>query len=156
MPARTKYILALFGLLLIAAACDSRRVYEDYEAVDENGWMPRDQKHFEVMIRDTLKLYNLYINVRNTSDYPYSNLFLFVHTRFPDGKQFTDTVECQLADPSGKWLGKGPGKIKDNQFTFRKGINFPHGGRYTFSIEQAMRENYLKGIHDIGLRIELF
>jgi gliding motility-associated lipoprotein GldH len=72
----------------------------------------------------------------------------------PGGKKTTDTVECQLADPDGKWRGSGPGTLKFNRFLFQKRIAFPLRGSYRFELEQAMRVNALKGITDVGIRIE--
>ena len=143
-------------LAVMVEACDSNRVFDSNEPVNPEGWIPREAKEFRVEITDTISIYNLYINLRHTNDYPYSNIYFFVQTRFPNGQLYRDTVEYVLADPSGKWLGKGLGKIKDNRYPFRKGIHMPAKGTYVFRIEQAMRENYLKGIHDVGLRIERY
>ena len=102
---------------------------------------------------DTVSLCSCYINVRNTTDYPFSNLYLFIKTIYPDGKVAMDTIQLQLADKSGKWLGKGIGKLRDNQVLLMKDIRFPYTGKYVFEISQAMRVNKLKGIKDIGMRI---
>lgn len=150
-----KYLIAGV-LVMILCACDPNRVFDRNAAVDPNGWIPRDGKEFRVEITDTISIYNLYISLRHTNDYPFSNIYFFVLSRFPDGQLYRDTVEYVLADPSGRWLGKGLGKIKDNRYPFRKGIHLPEKGTYVFRIEQAMRENYLKGVHDVGLRIERY
>ncbi|MDD5506935.1 MAG: gliding motility lipoprotein GldH [Bacteroidales bacterium] len=151
------YIYLIIGVLVVmTGACDPNRVFDSNEPVNPEGWIPRDAKEFRVEIADTISIYNLYINLRHTNEYPYSNIYFFVHTRFPDGQLYRDTVEYVLADPSGKWRGRGLGKIKDNRYPFRKGIHLPMKGTYVFRIEQAMRENYLKGIHDVGLRIERY
>lgn len=143
-------------VFLTIGSCDRNRVYDQNARIDAGGWMPRDGKEFQVEINDTISIYNLYIHLRHTNDYPFSNIFFFVQTRFPDGQLYRDTVEYILADPSGKWSGKGLGKIKDNRFPFRKMIHLPRKGTYVFRIEQAMREKQLKGIHDVGLRIERY
>jgi gliding motility-associated lipoprotein GldH len=65
-----------------------------------------------------------------------------------------DTLECELADYSGKWYGKGIGSVKFNRFMFRKGMRFRASGKYVFELEQAMRVRDLTGIRDIGLRVE--
>lgn len=123
--------------------------------VDESGWNQEDSQLFEFEIKDSLLIYDLYLNVRNTTDYEYSNLYFFISTQFPDGRKFMDTVQCILADHRGKWLGKGLGKIKDNRLLFKRGIRFPASGLYTMTIEQAMREEKLKGISDVGIRLEV-
>ncbi len=54
----------------------------------------------------------------------------------------------------GKWLGKGFGKIRDNQILLNSGLRFPMKSIYLFEIGQAMRTEILKGVEDIGIRIE--
>lgn len=148
-----RHLLPLIILILLTS-CDPKRVYENYLPTDKNLWNRYDIKKFDVQIKDTTIFYDFYINIRNTTDYPYSNMFIFFNTQFPDGQLFRDTLECQLADLQGRWLGKGIGKIKDNRIRFKSMVRFPRSGTYLFSVEQAMRVVDLQGITDIGLRIE--
>jgi gliding motility-associated lipoprotein GldH len=109
---------------------------------------------FDVEIKDVQSTYNYYINIRNNGDYPFSNLYLFLQTTFPDGKMARDTIECMLADYNGKWLGSGITSVKFNRLLFQKGVRFPQKGKYVFELEQAMRVKDLKGISDIGIKLE--
>jgi gliding motility-associated lipoprotein GldH len=135
-------------------SCDPSRVFEKNIAIQHRTWEQKNPLAFDVPVQDTVSAHDLYINVRNAGNYQYSNLFLFVKMVFPDGRIAIDTVECTLADPSGKWLGDGLGDIYDNQKLFKRGIRFPRKGLYRFEIEQAMRIDPLQGITDIGLRLE--
>lgn len=65
-----------------------------------------------------------------------------------------DTIECTLADKSGKWLGKGSGRYRDNRILIRDDIRFPRKGEYTLRLNQAMREEVLEGISEAGVRLE--
>ena len=105
-------------------------------------------------VHDTLQNNNLYINVRNDIKYKYSNLWLFIEIDQPGNNSVTDTFEITLADPSGKWLGEGFGGIKNRQVIFKRNVYFPVSGEYKINIRQGMRENVLKGITDIGIRVE--
>ena len=138
----------------ILQSCDSKRFFEENKSIVKSVWNSKDKAVFNVMIRDTLTRYDFSINMRNSGDYQYSNIYLFLKTVFPDGKFSRDTIECQLADYDGKWLGSGISSVKFNRFLFRKGVRFPQTGRYVFEVEQAMRVRDLKGISDIGIRIE--
>lgn len=144
-------LLALVGLL---ASCDRSVVFEAHQALPASGWPSTEKVQFEASIDDTTSLHNMYIDVRNTTDYGYSNLYLFLDIKFPDGTLLRDTLECTLAEKSGEWTGKGFGKIRSNRFLFRTDVWFPVSGDYFFSVEQAMRTNVLEGISDIGLRID--
>jgi gliding motility-associated lipoprotein GldH len=80
-------------------------------------------------------------------------LYLFLQTRFPNGNVSRDTLEIVLANAEGKWLGKGWGDIREDHVLLRKQLRFPLGGTYAFSVWQAMRQDTLKGIQDIGIQI---
>jgi len=149
-----KYIVGFLVLPLFLLSCDPNRLYEENRAVDNCIWKSSERLSFEVAIPDTVLRYNVYLNVRNAMEYPYSNLYLFLQTVFPDGRIARDTIECTLADYDGRWLGSGVGSVKFNRFLLQNGVTFRQKGIYRFELEQAMRVNELKGIQDIGLRIE--
>lgn len=141
-------------LVLFLSACDNKRIFEENTTIPDNNWSNTNTIKFEVPIKDPSKAANFYINVRNADGYPYSNLYLFVKTTFPNGKFSTDTLECILADEKGKWLGKGLGDIYDNQIPFKRNVRFPQAGNYVFEIQQGMRNDNIPLIMDVGLRIE--
>jgi gliding motility-associated lipoprotein GldH len=105
-------------------------------------------------ISDTVNNYNFFISLRNTDDYPYQNIFVFLTTTFPNGKTSLDTINCPLANRQGKWLGKGFGGVYDNRVLYMARKRFPLMGNYTIQMEQAMRDETLPGIIDAGIRIE--
>lgn len=146
-------ICVLIGIALIS--CDRDRYYEKNIAIEKNIWYFDDAKEFDVDIEDSLKTYNFYINVRNTVDYEYANLYFFIKTELPDGELAKDTVECQLADLEGKWLGTGSGELRNNNFILRRNMRFTQKGLYRFWLKHGMRTDSLKGIADVGIRLEI-
>ncbi|MFL5754458.1 MAG: gliding motility lipoprotein GldH [Bacteroidia bacterium] len=161
MVKRTKGILLSSLALLLLLSCNKSTVYSKYESIDvDKGWAKGQQIKFEVDIKDTVSRNNVFINVRNADSYPFRNLFLFLHTTYPDGNVKTDTLECLLSDEKGQWLGKGAGDLWDNTIPFKRNVRFPMAGKYVFSFEQAMRSgdktaiDPLPLILDIGLTIE--
>lgn len=145
--------LYLFGVFFILAACDSKTVYDRNISMQDDVWKSDKIIRFDVELEDTVNIHKFYLNLRHSTSYRYANIFLFINTTFPDGVEARDTVECILADPSGKWTGKGISNIRDNQVLLRRGLRFPQKGTYIFELEQAMREPELTGFMDIGLRI---
>ncbi len=141
-------------LLFFIASCDPNQVYEENKELTNYSWHKDSLVKFSVNIQDTINPHNIYVNVRNTSQYKMQNLFLFITTTSPNGSSLRDTFECYLADKRGKWTGSGWGDIYDNQFLYKQNIRFPVSGNYTFEYVQAMRTDKLKYITDIGLRIE--
>jgi gliding motility-associated lipoprotein GldH len=146
-------LLLLFPLALLSA-CDPSLVSEQNISLKNSTWPQNKPVSFTVNISDSLSEHNLYINTRHAGNYQYSNLFLFIRMTMPKGQVTQDTVECTLADPSGKWLGDGIGDIYENQNLFKERIRFPQKGSYRFEVEQAMRIDPLQGIMDVGLRVE--
>jgi gliding motility-associated lipoprotein GldH len=149
-----KKICLVAAVIMLSVSCDRQRVYEQFVAVDSRSWNSSDIIRFNVNIKDTASAHNIYIAVRNTGQYEYSNLYLFVSVHSPDGSQSRDTSEITLADDHGKWLGKGSASVHTLYYPFRRNIRFPHPGIYLFEIEQAMWIKDLRHISDIGLRIE--
>lgn len=142
--------VALFAL----SSCDSTVMYEENREVPEGDWDISERMSFDFDVPDTTTLYNFYFNVRNTDDYLWSNLYVFSHIDFPNGKKGTDTVNLPLTNPDGSWIGNGQGDIHDCQLIFRKNVRFPVAGKYHMEVEQGMRMEKLPGIKNIGIRIE--
>lgn len=151
-----KYLSLLFVFLfaIMIASCDKKMVFEKYKAIPPAGWHKDSLIIFNIPVFDTLQNHNLYIDIRNETTYKYSNLWLFIEIMQPNGKTMKDTFELVLAEPSGEWLGSGIGAIKTRQSILRRGVYFPVPGEYTVKIQQGMREDVLKGIHDVGFRVE--
>jgi len=147
----------MLGFLVVGLlSCDQNRYFEQNNEIQKEEWAFGDPQKFEVKIEDTNSLFNFYLNVRNTTDYPFANLYLFVETIFPDSLMARDTIELQLANRNGEWLGSGNGKFKYNQFILRKGMRFVQKGSYSFTVEQGMRADLLEGISDVGIRLEYY
>lgn len=156
----SRILLFLFILFMVIVGCDSNRVFDAYKSVP-NIWHKDSVVSIKVNPPDSTKAYNLFVNLRNTNDYKYNNLFLIVEMVFPHGKTITDTLEYRMADPSGKLLGTGYTSIKENKLWYKESVIFKEAGEYTVNIQHAMRENgkvngviNLEGVTDIGFRIE--
>jgi gliding motility-associated lipoprotein GldH len=148
-----KKLLFVVAALLMLSSCGQRSIYDKQFTVENGKWFKNNAVHFEVNVEDTTKLYDYYLILRHKTDYRFSNLYLFLSTQFPNNNVTRDTIECILADETGKWLGKGWGGIKEDNILLRKNLKFPLKGKYDFYFQQAMRRDTLKGIVNIGIRI---
>jgi gliding motility-associated lipoprotein GldH len=122
----------------------------------EKTWDLTDIPSFKVKITDTVNSNNVLFTLRTGSSYPFRNIYLFVTTTSPDGKSITDTLQYNIADEKGNWLGKGFGDIHELNLTYKSNVYFPVKGIYQFNIQHGMRMENLKGVYDIGLRVEKF
>lgn len=150
-------ILLLVGFI----SCDSKGVFDNYKSIPNNLWNQKESVRFEFSIADTISKNNVFINLRNNNDYKYSNLYLVAQLNFPDGKQIIDTLQYEMADNTGKFLGVGVSEIKESKLFYKENVQFWMSGVFSVEVFQAMRENgaadgieMLDGITDVGLRIE--
>ena len=146
-------VTLIIGLTLAFTACTSSN-FNKRTVIPDAEWAQENRVAFDVPIDDTLSGYVFGIGLRHLENYRYSNLFVFLHTRMPNGNITHDTIECTLATPEGRWIGKSSGSMRDLLVPLNGNLRFPLSGTYHFEIEQAMREPVLKGISDIGLYIE--
>jgi gliding motility-associated lipoprotein GldH len=146
--------LVILSLLLIFAACNSNVVYTESVTMKGNVWPLTDRPVFRVPVTDTLNSSNIFFTIRTGSDYPFRNIYLFVTATSPEGRSITDTLQYYLADEKGKWYGRGFGDIHELSLPYKSNVFFPMKGEYVFRIQHAMRTENLRGVYDIGLRIE--
>jgi gliding motility-associated lipoprotein GldH len=158
---KTKRIILILGVLSICTSCDSDRVFDKYTSLEKNSWLQDVPINFDFKIVDTTSRNNLYLNIRNNKDYRYSNLFVITHLIFPNGKKIVDTLQYEMANKNGKFLGTGISEIKHSRLFLKQNSIFPLSGKYKMLIWQAMRKNgsvngikKLTGITDVGFRIE--
>ena len=158
MQSKCQLLVVVFVFFIVS--CDSNRVYDEYKSVS-NEWNKDDIVEFDFTPSDTLKPFNLFINLRNNSDYKFNNLFLIAEINFPNGKSEVDTLEYKMAKPNGELLGTGFTDIKENKLWYKENFKFNESGAYKIKLQQAMRENgyvegvdALQGVTDIGFRIE--
>lgn len=149
-----KFVATTIMIIVTLQNCSNSSVYQQNHSFEKEQWHKDSIITFNVEIVDTNQVYNLFFNTRITSQYAYSNMFLFFTTNFATNKKITDTIEYTLALPNGKWLGKGFGNVWTYKMPYRKYIKFPYVGNYTFTIEQAMRTEVLEHVLDAGISIE--
>ncbi len=144
----------LFAILpVVFYSCSTNILFDQNVSLPQEGWHKNDAVNFNVNINDSINSFKFNLNIRNTTDYRYSNLYIFLKTELPNGNISHDTIECILANNEGKWLGKGWGNIKENNIVLKSNLRFPLTGNYKFLLQQAMRVDTLKGISDMGLSI---
>ncbi|WP_439183907.1 gliding motility lipoprotein GldH [Carboxylicivirga taeanensis] len=151
---RSNFLLVLILGFMSFTACDRTAVFDQYVTIPEGGWNVDSMAVFKVDIASTEQAYNVFVNIRNRSNYPNSNLWLFVEVASPSGQIMHNRLDCILADDAGRWLGSGWGDLYHVQVPYQLGVKFAETGPYTFRVVQGMREDDLQGIHNIGLRIE--
>jgi len=152
-----KYFIK-FGLFLALVAffcaCNHRVFYEKIDHFSGEEWFKDSVLNYQLEITDSMEFYNIFLTVRNSTDYQTQMLYVFFTTEFPTGALAKDTLGCIIANPRGEWTGKGKGRLRDNEFLLKENVRFPIKGRYQFTVEQAMRADPLTGIESFGIRFD--
>lgn len=151
---KTKYFLFISLILILLSACNQDKFYFEEVAEVDNIWEASDFKSFHMPVKDDSQKFTMYFILRNNNDYSFSNIYFFTKLKSPNGEVIADTLEYQLAYPSGEWMGFGMGDIKQNTLVYKENLALKDTGVYEISVTQAMRENQLKGIEDISLMIQ--
>jgi gliding motility-associated lipoprotein GldH len=147
-------LFSLFAITVLLSSCSRNTVYSKYQTFENKEWYAKDKVTFDLEMMDTQSLHDISVMVRHADAYPYSNLYLFLTTKYPDGKITLDTLECILANAKGEWMGDGAGDIFDITIPLKKSTRFPLAGKYSFTFEQAMRTDPLPMIMDFGFEIK--
>ena len=140
------------GIFLLTAlcffACNNNVLFKADKEIT-NTWHTDSLLIFQFRTNDTNITFYSEINIRHTIEYSYKNLFVFVRQTNPEGQTVVDTVECVLADKTGKWKGRGVGDILDFTKRYNDSILFETSGEYKIEIEQAMRYGELPAIKSL-------
>lgn len=150
--------LPLMACCLWLSSCTTIDLYEKDVAIPQHAWSSGFKPTFTFAIKDTSSPYQLFLILRHTEKYSYTNIYINLYAQQP-GADSTRKIQFDLplANNEYGWLGTGMDDIYEHripltppgqQFYFRK------PGIYTFNVEQIMREDPLKNVLDVGLRIE--
>jgi gliding motility-associated lipoprotein GldH len=146
-----RWRVALAATALIAAAACSRHAndFSQFGNIDPEGWRYTTSYVFTPEIEDSLTHGTLSLAVRHSNDYPYRNLYLEVSYWQADSCLKTDTVNVQLADIYGNWLGGGLGTSFQKADTLCS--NFPMLNHSVIKVRHVMRPDVVTGVEQIGL-----
>ena len=160
-PVKMRKLFVIIIVSLITLSCNDSTVFDIYKPISKTQWHKDSIISFDFNPIDTISTNSIYINLRNNNDYQYSNLFLIVCIDFPNNFSVIDTLEYEMADVEGKFLGSGFTDLKENKLEYKNNVVFPSTGTYNISVQHAMRKSgdiegisLLQGITDVGLRIE--
>ena len=155
MNSRGKLFFLLFFVLVSFASCkDTQTIADTNTEIAGRNWSYTEKVQVPVVIENETIPYNLYVNLRHSPNYKYSNIFLLIHITGPDGKKTTERKEFKLALPDGEWLGSGSGNMYSYQLPYKEKYMFPLKGKYVIELEQNMRDNPLHEVSDVGFRVE--
>jgi gliding motility-associated lipoprotein GldH len=142
-------------LICIFASCKHINVFEKNIPFISNEWKSDVTATGTFTIEDTSALYNLHVVLRHTDAYAYNNIWLNISLQSPGDSMYFQKLDLTLGNDASGWEGVGMSDI----WEVRKLINgapkrFKKIGVYHFSIKQIMRDEPLKQVMSVGLRVE--
>jgi len=146
----------LLGVLLLVAltGCNQDIFYKNTQGIEDGIWRYEDPKTFTFTAEDTLTSYDLLIEVKHDSRFPFQNLYMQLNTELPGNKTVKDVLSIDLADRSGNKYGVCRGDKCTFRIPVQQSFRFDQAGPHTINIAQHSRMDSLPGILAIGLTIK--
>ncbi len=142
-------LLVVFGI----ASCQTIDIYEKAAYFPLHSWRSAETPSFTFEITDTTSLYNIFLVLRHEDAYNYNNIWVNLTLQGPAS---IDTIrrEFILGNNRQGWLGSGMDDIFEHRIAFNNKPAPLHNGKYTFTLQQDMREDPLDHILNAGIRVE--
>lgn len=154
MP-RPHPVHAVLAAVLLAAACTPIGVHERNVALPGHAWASRFQPELAFAVTDTSASYRIFIVIRHTDAYRFNNIWVDIASRSPgDTAETRQRFDLPLADARG-WTGSGIDDIYEHRIPlYREPVRFRRPGTYQVRLAHVMREDPLRHVLSIGLRVE--
>jgi gliding motility-associated lipoprotein GldH len=147
-----------YVLFLLLVSCRPSPQYQDHYNIPGGAWNAAYQPQFHFTITDTAAAYQLFLLIRHTDVYPFSNIWIAMDSKAPGDSTWGKTrVEVPLAAPTGQWLGRGAGELWEQRVPITSPTRpafFAKKGTYTVRLTHEMRRNPLPEVLTIGFRLE--
>jgi gliding motility-associated lipoprotein GldH len=147
--------LIVFGIF----SCNNNIAFKKVKDINNTQWH-KDSIVSLNFFPNKNQAYDIFFLIRNNQNYPYSNLLLI--SKIEDQNILNiDTLEYEMADSKGKWLGNGIWDLKESKLIYKTNYIFNDTLAKTFKIQQANRKSgeingdeILNGIASVGIIIE--
>jgi gliding motility-associated lipoprotein GldH len=145
-------ILFLFAGLF---ACETINLFEKNVPVPGQAWNTSFKPEISFDIADTTAFYNIYFVIRHTDAYGFNNIWVNATSIAPgDSSSITERFDFLLASQD-RWTGSAMDDIYEHRILlYKQPVKFRRSGIYKVKFEQVMRENPLKHVLNVGLRVE--
>jgi gliding motility-associated lipoprotein GldH len=141
-------------LLSVLSACTKASYYSETHVFSDVVWGAGEQPVFTFDMQDSVSLYDLSFVLRLNNDYDYQNVWILMHTTRPGGMVSTDTINLQVFDERGRWLGKKSGSTYTFTGIFALNHRFESVGKHNIRMEHAVMNPELRGVMDMSLLVD--
>ena len=151
-----KFILSLVLLLAMTLSfnsCHQGPIYEKTLKMKNSIWDRFDQKLFEIPIEEAGKSYDISLVARNTNQFPYDNLPVYVIITTTSGEERMREITLPVRE-NGKMLGLAKGNTWEVSTVLWRNISMADKGKCKISIENMIPKIQTEGIAEIGIAVE--
>lgn len=150
---RKNKFLAIISFIFLLYSCGEKPHFTKSVSFDNQVWHLDQKPSFKVDIQDTTKEYSFRLVLRNTTDYSYSNLWIFLKTIAPDGSIGREPYQIPIAYEDGSWVGERSGSVVESELSFAP-RKLPLKGDYIFIVEQAITKDEVDEVLDLTFIVE--
>lgn len=141
----------------VFSSCQTVDLYERVVSIPKQEWPGNFKPQFKFYIKDTAVPYKVFVVLRHNEKYNYNNIWLNIHIKSPGDTVQKAQYELTLATSDKGWLGTAMDDLYEHTIALTPGdvkFYFKKPGEYIYTIEQIMREDPLKNVLNVGIRIE--
>jgi gliding motility-associated lipoprotein GldH len=153
LNAQLKTSCIVFLTLYILISCTTVDLYEKNVSLPDHEWKSSYKPEFTFTIKDTNSLYQVYFVMRHTEKYNFNNIWINLYSQPPGDTLHKAPYELQLATNDKGWLASGMDDIYEHRIKLTKPVALK-AGEYKLMLESIMREDPLKNVLNVGIRIE--
>ena len=145
--------LIIFFASLFLISCTTVDLYEKTVSLQDHEWKSDYKPEFNFTITDTVSLYEAFFVVRHTEKYNYNNIWINLYSQPPGDTLHKAQFELQLATNEKGWLASAMDDIYEHRIRLTPPRQLKTG-TYKLILENIMREDPLKEVLNVGIRIE--
>lgn len=143
---------SVLGLITLNS-CGPDYIVNEKRDIVGGAWAYADSMRFEAEIPDTSQVYDLWLGLDHSPEFEWQNLYIQVHTIFPDGRRLSSPLSLELANQGGVWQSDCNKKRCRFRVPIQEGAWFQQAGKYVFTIEQYMRSSPIEGVQRLSFQI---
>src|SRR6188508_2293600 len=147
-------IVFLVPCALCLSTCTTVDLYERTVSLPDHEWKTTNKPEFIFTITDTTVLYQVFFVIRHTEKYNYNNIWVNYYYQPPNDTLHKEAREFQLATNEKGWLATGMDDIYEHRIKLAPDAGKLKAGNYKFVLENIMREDPLKEVLNVGVRVE--
>ena len=151
----SNFFFRLVFITLFFISCKQINLHESHAFIKDFNWQASQPALGKFSITDTNALYRVFIVLRHQDGYNYNNIWLNVGLQAPGDSMRYQKLEVPLGNDAKGWYGAGMNNIWEMRHQLTNGPQkFLKPGIYNYSIAHIMREDPLKNVMNVGMRIE--